>query len=104
MEGRLLSLPVGRVMSLYVTFSSTGELTSTRLIGYGINCSILYYCTVIYTVVIDIIIYYRMDRHLFGLPVGSVVSQSVSFSSTGELTSTRLIMYGIYITLYSDMN
>jgi hypothetical protein len=67
---------------------------------------ILYY-TVMCTVVIDIIIiYYRMEGHLFTLPVSRVMSQSAIFSSTGELMSTRLIdWYGIYyIIIYSDMH
>ena len=58
---------------------------------------ILYY-TVMYTVVIDIIIiiHNRREIHLSTLPVSMVMSQSVTFSSTGELMSTKLIGYGIY--------
>ena len=45
---------------------------------------ILYY-TVMCTVVIDIIIiYYRVDVHLCSVPVSTVMSIYVTFSSTGE--------------------
>ena len=55
----------------------------------------LYY-TVIYTVVIDIIIYYSGDRHLFTKPVWRAIYQYVTFSSTGELISIKLMRYVIY--------
>ena len=101
MDLHLCSLPVGGVMSQSVTFCSTGELMLIELIGYGIYYSILYY-TVMCTVVVDIIIiYYSLDRHLCSLPVIWVMSQYVTFCSTGELMSIKLILYGIYyIILY----